>query len=699
MASVVEERVALSDLSLPDVEKRDGLVIGGVLVARIKLAGKVTSLLGASPSNQSRIVPVGEGEPAAGGHSPGKSGRQQHVSKASRALFSDIRCLLELTDKYAWFDAMVDEIRKAKIFTRSKVVNTELDLVTLDDALKMGTSFVPTLRLKSQPHAGVLMWVNQYPAMAELTKQHEFLVPMFNVVAEHILMSAPWGVKLRAGFGAAVSVFDALTDVYMLVRYARDEEFHAYALVTGLLLGTSMILQFAVVTFQNSRVKNLIRTIACESVPILLCMKPVVDAYRVATSQKRKKHKRFDHLTEMGITRGIEMFSESIPQAILQTYVFISIAKSGANENFEDSSAILLTIFSSVLSASYCSANISYDFDISPKSRAKNEKFYGYIPDEARGRTIVFFSLIASSSFHLLMKCISSALLCTMGFKYFGMFIVGDTLLFFVYKLFRRDFYHWLPTESHGAAVVVTLLMRSVIKIINDFTGIVQFRNSVDLGGAFWTFSQIMSQAVAFVTVFFYLRMGTAKTGLDASEERKLWIAMFGLLAGYIMSNVAFFSNIKREYYRTFFNTKTGYDAIRDSFYESGDEGKAEAVFTNSRFHVASFQEDTKKWVSENWISWQETRPLWLEDWIAAKIPEDWVPKAGRADWQRRRGSVVGGGEGPAGADFGGIEGSPSVIRMVSNPQIVTERIDGEESDMSEESEVESREDEMVRGE
>ena len=80
--------------------------------------------------------------------------------------------------------------------------------------------------------------------------------------------------------------------------------------------------------------------------------------------------------------------------------------------------------------------------------------------------------------------------------------------------------------------------------------------------------------------------MGTAKTGLDASEERKLWIAMFGLLAGYIMSNVAFFSNIKCEYYRTFFNTKTGYDAIRDSFYESGDEGKAEAVFTNSRFHV-----------------------------------------------------------------------------------------------------------------
>ena len=59
----------------------------------------------------------------------------------------------------------------------------------------------------------------------------------------------------------------------------------------------------------------------------------------------------------------------------------------------------------------------------------------------------------------------------------------------------------------------------------------------------------------------------------------------------------------------------------------------------------------------------------------------------------------MGGGKGPAGADFGGIEGSPSVIRMVSNPQIVTERIDGEESGMSEESEVESREDEMVRGE
>jgi hypothetical protein len=126
MASVVEERVSLSDISLPDVEKRDGLVIGGVLVARIKLAGKVTSLgslLGASPSNQSRIVPVGEAEPAAGGHSPGKSGRRQHVFKVSRGLFSDIRCLLELTDKYAWFDAMVDEIRKVRNGVENALLN------------------------------------------------------------------------------------------------------------------------------------------------------------------------------------------------------------------------------------------------------------------------------------------------------------------------------------------------------------------------------------------------------------------------------------------------------------------------------------------------------------------------------------------------------------------------------------------------
>lgn len=78
---------------------------------------------------------------------------------------------------------------------------------------------------------------------------------MFNVIAVHILMSAPWGVKLRAGFGAAVSVFDAFTDVFMLIRYLGEEGYQDYAIMTGMLLGMSMVLQFFVVVFQNSKAK------------------------------------------------------------------------------------------------------------------------------------------------------------------------------------------------------------------------------------------------------------------------------------------------------------------------------------------------------------------------------------------------------------------------------------------------------------
>ncbi|GMH80043.1 hypothetical protein TL16_g08378 [Triparma laevis f. inornata] len=496
---------------------------------------------------------------------------------AGHALLEDILCLQELQKQHPWFETMISEIQKVHFFTRNHVVMTPLEHMDEDGAMKMGTSFVPSLRMKSQPAGGVLMWVNQYPALKELSQKHKFLIPMFNAIAVHILMNAPWGVKLRAGFGAALSVFDAFTDVFMLIRYLGEEGYQDYAIITGVLLGMSMVLQFFVVVFQNSKAKHPFKTIAYETLPIIFCLKPVVDAYRVATSHQMEKHKRFDQLTEMGMTRGVEMFSESIPQAILQTYVYISIVQT---RDFSGSFAILLTIFSSVLSASYCSANMSYDFDISPKSRAKNERFYGYIPDAAKGRTIVFFSLIASSSFHLLLKCVSSALLCTMGFKYVGMFILGDILFFFAYKLARRDFYHWIPMDNEAMTIFVTVMLRAVIKIITDFTAIVQFRNSVDLGGAFWTFSQIMSQAGAFVIVWVYFSTDHS-AGWDNGQEDRFWMVMFALLLGYLVSIAAFLSNIKSEFFHTFFNINTAYGEIRANFFEGGDEAKCEAVFTN----------------------------------------------------------------------------------------------------------------------
>jgi hypothetical protein len=66
-------------------------------------------------------------------------------------------------------------------------------------------------------------------------------------------------------------------------------------------------------------------------------------------------------------------------------------------------------------------------------------------------------------------------------------YFLGDHALYIVYKVVRTDLYHWVPLE--GAAMVAeTAMMRVGIKAITDFTGVVQFRGSGEMGGAAWAF-------------------------------------------------------------------------------------------------------------------------------------------------------------------------------------------------------------------
>ena len=111
-------------------------------------------------------------------------------------------------------------------------------------------------------------------------------------MGKNILANAPWGLKLRAAVGAFVSLFDATTDVFMLLSYLRYEGYHTYALITGGLLAISIFCQLIVVLIQNKGAKYPVKAILYESIPVLLFVKPVVDAYRVAASMSMKSYQK-----------------------------------------------------------------------------------------------------------------------------------------------------------------------------------------------------------------------------------------------------------------------------------------------------------------------------------------------------------------------------------------------------------------------
>jgi hypothetical protein len=57
---------------------------------------------------------------------------------------------------------------------------------------------------------------------------------------------------------------------------------------------------------------------------------------------------------------------------------------------------------------------------------------------------------------------------------------------YFAYKLLRRDFWHWVPLEG-ALSVAESVVERFLVKVLVDYTGVIQFRASGEMGGVGWT--------------------------------------------------------------------------------------------------------------------------------------------------------------------------------------------------------------------
>ena len=77
----------------------------------------------------------------------------------------------------------------------------------------------------------------------------------------------------------------------------------------------SLFLQLGLV-FMNHRSRPL--RMLMEIVYVLTCVKPGVLAYRVAVNAQQEEDSDFDHQQELLITKGVEIFAESIPGCVLQ---------------------------------------------------------------------------------------------------------------------------------------------------------------------------------------------------------------------------------------------------------------------------------------------------------------------------------------------------------------------------------------------
>jgi hypothetical protein len=344
---------------------------------------------------------------------------------------------------------------------------------------------------------------------------------------------------------------------------------------------------------------------------------------------------------------------------VLQVQVLLkSLKKDG-----EMSKGALASIIVSALTTGFNSAIVSFDFDVDPRKRKDEPNFYGFVPDSAGKRTAIFICMTVNSTLLLLLRSVSTALFALLGGEFVALYYGIDMGLFLLYKVARRDFYHWIPVEG-TMCVVGSILTRVMAKILTDFTGVVQLRGSADLGGIAWTVNLLMALIASLVATRVYY--ASASSDDWVMDEGAAWATVGGLSAGWASSFAAFLLLTKQEIRGTFYSFQTGYQYVQSKFLRAGDENKSK-IFKYNKMQWMPIREDVKTWTMENWCRWEEEQPSWFTEKWVSKVDDDMIPplflramnmaaeKARRGSSRRRSsiGDFIGGNAG-AGREAGG---------------------------------------------
>jgi hypothetical protein len=93
--------------------------------------------------------------------------------------------------------------------------------------------------------------------------------------------------------------------------------------------------------------------------------------------------------------------------------------------------------------------------------------------------------MVLNSMLLLLSRSFSAALLMLVDKKYYILYFTSDMGLYLLQKFARGDFHYWMPLEG-GLGICISALMRVIVKVVADHTGLVQFRGAAEMGGIYF---------------------------------------------------------------------------------------------------------------------------------------------------------------------------------------------------------------------
>jgi hypothetical protein len=424
-----------------------------------------------------------------------------------------------------------------------------------------------------------------------------------------------------------------VTDIMMIVQYFQTRSLWVFAWASLGSLLTNLTFQ-ALGAFTQNRTKPWQRQLK-EQFYVWFLVKPGVDAWRVASGAAHEEGHVMDAQTELTMNKSIELVAEAIPGTLIQLSALLM-------SESKPSRSALFSFALCILTAAFTSAITSWDWDLSKEMRKLKRSFYGYIPSNVKGKTKVFASLYFLSAFNLLTRSFACVLFYIKGgISEVAALLGGELLIYYVIKGLRRDLWYWMPIYG-GFGVFASFMIRWVVKVIVDWTAVVQFRHPNEVGGAYFTFSLGLTVVMGVVAALRYEKVvddvitdedvelgednqivGGEESGLEESTVVKIMVVA---CAGMVVSYASLLVSMKREYLHTFISTKTGNESVQEEFTKNEDDKQRFWILVDNRHRWEhKIGAEVKAWINERLPLWLEEPPEWFNDHKRSIIPDDFV--------------------------------------------------------------------------
>ena len=175
------------------------------------------------------------------------------------------------------------------------------------------------------------------------------------------------------------------------------------------------------------------------------------------------------------------------------------------------------------------------------------------------------------------------------------------------------------------------------MKVLSDATGFMSARGPYEMGGSYFAFNLVTSQASCWIAARLYVAHFAGENKIDSTTIYSFIAALQTLWA---LAVCAFFLKIKRKYWGTFYSTESGRQNAMAYFQDNKDDAARVGIFRRHTDLWSDIEKEVKAYTLENWEKWEKEKPEWFDDNFKASVPDEFIPTPSLEELKKKGGGV-----------------------------------------------------------